>query len=306
MSLHRLLTRLIWTSLVPLVLLGTYLAYDRVVVVRQQQDDAAQALASSVASAVEGNMRLRIEVLRTLAESPDLDDPARWGQFYQLALGYRKVLGADLLLVDSARQMRLNTRVPWGTPLPALPVPQGRAAVPLAFATGQPAVGDRFEGPIAGVPMVALAVPVLRQGQVQQVLLVAEEVAKLQVRLDARTLPEGWTVSLHDSRGAVIASKPRLSADAQLPAEGPGRHLLRLPTSGFSVVVQVAPEVREAHVRAMALALAAAVLAASLVGLLGAHLASRRLGRALAGLIEAGPPPSAERAITEIAAVRQT
>jgi len=304
--LHRLLTGWVWASLIPLVVLGAYLAYDRVQSVRQQQDAAAQALASSVASAVESNMRLRIEVLRTLAESPDLDDPARWGQFYQLAQGYRKVLGADLLLVDGARQMRLNTRVPWGTPLPALPVPRGRAAVPLAFDTAQPAVGDRFQGPIAGMPMLAIAVPVLRQGRVQQVLLVAEEVAQLQLRLDARTLPEGWTVSLHDSHGAVIASKPRLPVDALLPAEGPGRHRVSLPTSGFSVVVQVSPETREAPVQSAALALAAAVLAASLVGLLGAHVASRRLGRALARLIEADPTPTHERAITEIATVRQT
>ncbi|WP_295426729.1 histidine kinase dimerization/phospho-acceptor domain-containing protein [uncultured Thiodictyon sp.] len=242
-----------------------------------------------------------------LALSPLLDDQARWGDLYREAQGFRESFGSHVILADVGDPMRMlfSTRLPFGTPLPPLPRPQGHAAAPAAVATGKPAVGDSFIGPVVKEPLVAIAVPVLRDGKPAFVLLTTIETRQFQTRLDQFVLPDGWAVSLRDSRGEVIARRAPPGFDAAREVDSAGRFQSRSAASPWSVTVEIPRAVQRASLLAAVTALGLGLLGATLAGVFGGLAASRRLGRAVAMLTR---DPAAEDArapaIAEIAAAR--
>ena len=159
-----------------------------------------------LASTIDQDLSARMAGLHMLAGSSLLQDPARWGELYQEAQGFRRGFGSHVILADAQLRMLLNTRVPFGSTLPALPQPKGRSAARTALESGQPAVGDTFLGPIGNTTMVAVAVPSLQQSEARYLLLTTFEASHLQKHLDQLALPEGWSVSLLDGRGEAIAA----------------------------------------------------------------------------------------------------
>jgi len=307
-SLHAFLTGLIWLCVGPLVLLAAYLAYDRVRLVQDSLDQDATQLVTSLATLVDTELNARIGALTMLADSPRLDEPARLPDVYAEAQGFRRTFGNHVILVDREMQMRLNTRVPYGTPLPRLPAAKGQAAGPTALRTGRPAVGDVVQGPVAGQPLVAVAVPVLRGGRATSVLLTTFETRQFQRRLDAVALPAGWSLALVDSQGETIARRPVPQAETAIHTEADtGGHFTAASAVGpWAVQLEIAPDVYRAPVLAAAAALAAAILGATLAGIAGGTLASGRLARSIHSLATAPegaePPP---REIAEFAQVRR-
>lgn len=199
MTLHRFLTRLIWVCAAPLVLLSLYLAAMHVRALSIQQNREAMDRVRNVATALDNNLGARIAALQVLSGSPFLDEPFRLNEFYRIAQAYQKYFGAHIVVADTSSQALLNTRVPFGTPLAKLPVPKGRSAVALTLATGKPAVGDMFYGPVARQQLVALTAPVIRNGSVKALLLCTIEVQQLKKRLDQEALPDSWSLALFDS-----------------------------------------------------------------------------------------------------------
>jgi PAS domain S-box-containing protein len=135
-------------------------------------------------------------------------------------------------------------------------------------------------------------------------------VAQAAVRrsLASRALPQGWGLAIHDSQGAQIAHHGWAADAADVAADSGAAgqvQELRSALTGHRVVVRVAPQALRAPVLAAALAMAGLVLAASLLGLVGAHLASRRLGRSLAQLLQPGDRSMQAPELAEIAAIRQ-
>jgi len=176
MSLHSFLTRLIWLCVMPLVLLAGYLAFDSVHSIQVDRDLDAANIARNFATAIDQSLTARIGALRMLAVSPLADPGAlNLSALYQEAQAFHQNFDSHIILADLNMQMLFNTRVPFGTALPKLPQPKGRAAAPTAVATGKPAVGDSFVGPIANERLVAIAVPGLRDGKIAFLLLTTFE-----------------------------------------------------------------------------------------------------------------------------------
>ncbi|WP_295446530.1 ATP-binding protein [uncultured Thiodictyon sp.] len=128
--------------------------------------------------------------------------------------------------------------------------------------------------------------------------------AELQHRLDQVALPSGWAIALRDGRGEPIAQRAPLGFDPGRDTDSGGRFTVPSKVSPWSVELAIPRAVYRAPLLTAALALAAGLLGATLVGVAGATLASRRLGRAVQALAQPpaahAPPPD----IVEVAAVR--
>jgi PAS domain S-box-containing protein len=304
MSLHRLLTRLIWLCVAPLVLLAAYLAISSVMTQQAERDLEAANLAKSFATAIDQHLNARIGALHMLTKSPLLDDASHRKDLYREAQGFQQSFGSHVILADLQMHMLFNTRVPFGTKLSMLPRPKGHAAAPAAVETGNPAVGDTFFGPIALEPLVAIAVPAKREGKTVFLLLTIFETRQFQERLDRMALPSGWSLSLLDGKHEVIARRAPPGLNPATDVDPSGRFVVKSAMSPWSMVLEIPRDIyREPLIKAAA-ALAIAILGATLISVLGGMLASRRLGRSVASLAEAPAPESPPPDIAEIAAVR--
>ena len=308
MSLHAYLFRLIWLCVAPLVALAGYFAYDTVRTLQTQRDGEAADRVTNIGQAVDRLISGHLAGLRLLASSPLLDEPARWADFHAEALGFSKIYGGHVILADLDLHMLLNTRVRPGTPLPSLPRPRGHAAASQTLATGQPAVGDLFTGPIANELLVALVAPVVRQTRTTHLLVNTVETQLLQRTLDAVAMPAGWSVSLLDGTGELIARRSPPQAQAA-PARDTrdGRFTYKSTVTPWSLVLEVPRSVLAAPIASATATLATAVVGVTLVSLLAGYGASRRLSRAVATLTTAGYASARPGAgIIEIEAVRRS
>jgi PAS domain S-box-containing protein len=305
--LHRFLSCLIWLCVGPLVLLAAFLAYQQVRQAGVERDRAANVLVRQLVDAIDQELKARIGALHMLAISPLVDDVAGRPALYREAQGFLQSFGSHVILADPERHMLFNTRVPYGEPLPQMPRPAGHAAAPQALETGRPAVSDTFIGPVAKQLLVAIAVPVLREGRATHVVLTTFEASQFRRQLDQIQLPDGWTLSLCDGRGDVITRRgPPDPVAAAASGSTERKFVIDSVVSPWSVRLEIPPDIYRAPLLSAALTLALAILGATLAGVFGASVASRRLGRAVASLAQApepGAPPPPD--IAEIATVRR-
>jgi PAS domain S-box-containing protein len=309
MKLRAYLARLIWASIAPLLVLAAYFAVDDLSAIEKRNVQEANDLARNVAAAYDRQIRSRIGALRMLAMSPHVDDPSLWRELYAEAEHFRQVFDSHLVFADASGQMLFNTRKPFGSPLPRLPDVKGRAAVPIALATGKLAIGDQFVGPVAGERLLAIAAPVVRDGRVIQLLIATIEASQLQTRLDELVLPPKWTIALRDGKGETIARRP--SAAPNDPIGDAKRFTAGLAEAQWSVSIDLPQGLQDTPILQSAAALGVMILAATLAGMLGGGFAARRLARAMRTLtVDSAPGPSAtvesSPDIAEVAAIRDT
>lgn len=305
MTLYAFLFRLIALSVVPLVLLSGYFAVNHYRTLRAEQDSVATNLVNSVATSIDQHLGSRIGALQMLASSPLLRNASRRDDLYQEAQGFQKSFGSHVILADTERHMLFNTRVPFGAPLPTLPKPEGRAAAPIAVATGQPAVGDVFQGPIAKESLVAIAVPAQNEGRTDYLLLTVYETRAFQGHINRVSLPSGWGVSLLDSRGEVIARRAPSAVDSAAEPNTAERFVAGSAVSPWSVVLEIPRTAFQAPLISAAVAMLAALLVATVVSVWAGLWASRRLTGAVASLVEPPTRGGHSSSIDEIAAVRR-
>lgn len=300
------LTRLIWLSILPLMAFAVWLAYEHVRMLQIENDEEAGYLARNFATAIDHHLNARIGSLKVMAASPLADDPQLWPLYYKVSQGYRGNFGSHVIFAeaDEPRRMLFNTRAPFGAALPPLPTTKGSAAAPRAVATGQAAVGDILFGPVAQQPLIAIAVPLVRQDKVVKLLLATFELRLFQERLEQVALPAGWRLALLDSQGEVIARRRLPEDELADGAEIYRRIDIRLTVAPWSVVLEIPRGSYLAPILSTGLALALGAFAAILIGIGGGLWGTRRLSRAIASLAEPDAAPD-HLAITEIDAVRQ-
>lgn len=287
-SLSSYLTRLITLSLLPLILLASVFAF---YIVREQQNDIqeqAQALADNIANNIDNYLDSRIKALGVLAYSPYVYQKDQWEAFYNEALAFRKSFDSHVILADVSSQpmqMLFNTRVPFDKKLPSLPVPKGKTAVQKSLQTRRPSVGDTFQGPFTNETLIAIAVPVIDDADINYAMINAIETRLFQDRIDQMVFPTNWRLQVQDSKGDNIvirnvgnATSPPTDTNFQLIESFPSlagnwRVSLHIPkTSVFGPVFSAA------------LLFASLILLTALGGIIAGKIASRRLGRQVAGL----------------------
>ncbi len=208
-SLSKLVTRSILWCVVPLILASIYVSTVRVFDVNSTSKTRAGQVVTNLRIALDNNLRSRIANLTLLAESADAD-PLDLPRLYQQSQVFRKNFGGSVVLADPALRILFNTSIPLCQPLaPRLPTPKGFAAAPYAVAHGETAVGDRVIATSTNTPIIAVAVPVMRDGQVRRLLLNTVDLRWIQDFLDNLDLPPQWHVSVRDGAGALLAQHPQ-------------------------------------------------------------------------------------------------
>lgn len=298
------LARLIWLSMAPVVLFAVWLAFDHIHTLDKERAREAKDRAQNVATAIDQNLRARIKGLHMLAVSGMVDDPQRWPELYREAKGYLDGFESHVIFSDADRQMLFNTRWPFGAPLPRLPVAKGKTAAPLALETGRPQVGDIVVGPVANVPLVAIAVPVLRDGKATHLMLTTIDIDQFRQRLDRVALPAGWSLALVDGTGADIARRSPAGFKPEEDVAPDGRFTAKLEQAPWSIVLETPRNLQRKHMIETGAFLLAGISLSVLLGLVGGTFFARRLGRQLMALTGPAGQPMPIPEIAEIAAAQ--
>jgi PAS domain S-box-containing protein len=306
LSLKQFLSRLIWLCVLPLVLLAVFLALIYVQTLKTQQDDDARDQAHNMAAALDRQLQGHISGLQMLAASPLLDSPPRFKEFYREAGNFCESFGGHVVLADSSTQMIINTRSPFGAVLPKLPVPKGHSAVAQVLATGKPAVGDSFLGPIARETLVAVVVPVFRNQELKYFLVNTFATRLFKTNLEAMPLSPGWSMTLLDGREAVMAQRGAVNSGTSPVGENPfKRYRARSTMAYWSVVIDVPPHIYRRPILVAVLALGVTIFFCTLISFLGGKLAGRKLSQSVSTLAKKGIFREKVTVIAEVEAVRR-
>src|SRR5215831_4903700 len=221
--------------------------------------------------------------------------------FYQQAARVRDLTGFDILMRDRSGQQLLNTRVPWGTPLPVEAVP-GDAEV---IATKKPFISGVFVGAVARRPIYTMTVPVIEDDQVAYFLQLSLELQRLLDVLNANILPdrtaaivdrnsmfmartrqfdrfvghrapEGFVVHQSENEGTWQGS----DAEGELVRGGFARSKL----AGWQISVAIPELVVQSSLRNVLWALAMLGAALTIAAIIVAYLVGGRLSRAIGAL----------------------
>ncbi|MHB1429389.1 MAG: PAS domain S-box protein [Rhodocyclaceae bacterium] len=298
------LNRLIWFSLLPLLVMAVWLVADRVRSEQLEMERAAQRRLDNFIARIDGFLEARMLALKLLAASPLADDPGRLADLYAEAQAFSESVGSHLIFADASGQMLLNTHAPRGTALPRIPGDPDHAAN-RALATGQPAVSNLFIGPLTREPMLAIAVPGVRAGRVRHLMQTAFAAEQIERQIAQITLQHGWALTLSDGNGKLIARQAPPGFDPERDVDSRWRFARQLHFAPWTVSLEVPREVQQAPLIRSSLALALGIVLATLAGMLGSVRIARRIDRQVASLANPAASAPAPDEIMEIAAARQ-
>jgi signal transduction histidine kinase len=178
-------------------------------VLYEQQKAAASRnlaeIARGVAAVVDRELVRMETTLTTLALSPTIQRGDLLA-FYGYAKAAAPSPDRTIVLVDLEGQQRMNTRVPFGEPLP-----RSKAFAELRD-TAKPhdhLVSDLYFAPIGKRYSFALQVPVMRDGKLVGYLAMGSYAETLQKALEDQRLPPRWNASVADRKGVIVARRLR-------------------------------------------------------------------------------------------------
>ncbi|MGE3651174.1 MAG: sensor histidine kinase [Reyranellaceae bacterium] len=160
-----------------------------------------EQVAGDVARDVDRNLALLTATLTLLASSPQFD-AGQYKELQERAAQSLRPQGLDLLYRDVTGQHLFNTRVPWGTPLPRVHLPEIDDPVRASL---KPRISDVFVGAVSRQPIVNLTMPVVRDGKLLGFLHMSIGNKWLAGILRGQGLPAEWSTGLSDRKGIVIA-----------------------------------------------------------------------------------------------------
>jgi PAS domain S-box-containing protein len=313
------------TIVAPLLLFGAYAGF-RIAdaQLRQVREDLAIE-ARTLSANVDREIIGEIERLQALAASQSLlhGDFAEFQRQAEAALGLPQI--GNIVLIDRDMRQLVNTRVPFGRPLPkaVVPKPIGRS-----LATGKPQVTDLFMVPIVDELLVGIIVPVQIDGESRYVVGRTPDQHALARLVAANELPTGWHAVVSDAAHRIISRSEQegLVIGKELPPAqwrraGPGdvfefidsegRPSLQASATseltGWETAVWAPKALLEAAVRAQwrtlgVMGLLAFALLVALASWLG-RIIARSVGqaaRAAIALGEGGPMPLSRTPVAEV------
>ena len=166
-----------------------------------QLERRVEQVAGDLAEDVDRELELMVATLTLLATSPQLAT-GELQVFQERAAATLHPLGLQLLYRDLDGQQLMNTRVPWGTPLPRTHLPEIDDAV---RATLKPHFSDVLVGAVARRPVVTITVPVLIDGTLRGFLHMSIDPERLLAIMKGQQLPPEWNTGLSDRNGVIIA-----------------------------------------------------------------------------------------------------
>ncbi len=298
-SVRRRLLLLTLSVLLPTSGISLIAAYTIYTEARDSVTTTATYTARALSLVVDRELAYRAGILSTLASSPTLDRGDLQG-FYDQARAVAPTYANAVILSDTSGQQLLNTRVPLHspTPLPSSRIPDHEAG----RLEGRPVISDLYMAPIGKQLSFAVRVPVVREGQVRWYVSMRSFASQMQRIFEQQNLPGGWTGTLLDSKGRVVARNlsPEKTVGRsatpdmleQLALQTHGTHetvtldgvpvvtvFNRAPDSGWTVLIGLP----RAELSRPALQALGTMLSISLLLSAVAIFAAMRLGRGIAG-----------------------
>ncbi len=305
MKLQTFLMRLIAGCLLPLLLLGGWLAVRHVQLVRAEQVHHAEGLAHNAATSVDLFMRARMATLQVLATAvrpsfpegkADLDGasdlPVYLVPTEVLAFGPSGMPGRGDFL----------WHLPDFRPRPGSGLsPEVQALVRSALTSKLPEVGWVHDEARAQVSQLALVVPGVRQDAAVFALVAFIPLRHIDQRLAMLAQPEMWQVHLLDLEGRVLADSDPANAP---PTATVYAAQARSTLGPWSVAVKTGDPHHASLITRTALAMLLMGLGATAVSVLGGRWAATRLTHSVASLTDEQRATSAPLDIREVQAAR--
>jgi len=143
---------------------------------------------------------------QAIAQTVSTYDALQEGDFARVHRQAREALllagpGMTAVLRDRNGQQILNTRMPYGAPLPLDP----SDGLNDVFASGQPAISNLFISRVSHQPAASIDVPVKIGGQVAYVLSVRIGPGYFKDMLTPKSVPDGARASVFDRNGVIFA-----------------------------------------------------------------------------------------------------
>lgn len=239
---------------------------------------------------VDRDMRGVMAMLETLALMPALQQED-FATFHQQASRITERYGIVIILTDRSERQRLNTRVPWNTPLPSFLDDDVARSI---LQTRMPRVSDLVIGPVSGTEVVGIGVPVLRAGEVAYFLIASLPPKRLQDILTQARIGDGRVATVTDRKGNLLTRvpAPEILPRGGVAATAPGAGLVsgssRSDLTGWTATVTLPDHAVDAA--AMAGLRSPVLLGGALLGLsaLLAYGLGLRMSRAARVLTLAG------------------
>ncbi len=180
----------------------------------------------ALALVVDRELDKRAVVAHTLAITSGLMEGDH-RRFYSEAKAATEGTGNWVVLVDDENQL-VNTRVPFGTPLPRR---NSRPGQPLA--TDVPVASNLRIGPLTQEPVLAVFAPVPNVTPAHFNVGVAFTPAALQSILTEQRLPAGWSAAILDQEHNIVARVPNPERWLGKPALPELTAAMKSGTEGF-------------------------------------------------------------------------
>jgi PAS domain S-box-containing protein len=185
--------------LLPVVIFATILfqRYYHSEVARIEQE--LQNNARELALLIDRDLQGELVSLETLTTSGSLNSGG-YERFYERAARVHDYAGFNILLRDRTGQQLVNTRLPWGTPLPR----DAAAGDDEVVATKRPFISNVVQGTVARHPIYFLTVPVLENGDVRYFLHMSIELERL-VSILKENISANRVAGMLDRENVVMA-----------------------------------------------------------------------------------------------------
>jgi signal transduction histidine kinase/ActR/RegA family two-component response regulator len=180
------------------------------VLLDEQHDSAIERIQGSVrlaAMVIDSDTRRADAVLRALAGSSALSE-GDLRRFDAEARAVNPGIGAWIILYDSKGQQLVNTRHPFGTPLPSRPDPE---QVERLLKSGQAQVSGLLWGTYLQNNFVMVEVPVTARSGKHYVIGQAYAPEFFTRSFAERAIPPSWRFAVFDAGGTIIARSHRAS-----------------------------------------------------------------------------------------------
>jgi hypothetical protein len=172
---------------------------------RAQTRASTVGVARAIATAVDSELRMTVAALEALALTEPLGTTTTEGlsEAYQLVTAVRASHPEwrDLLLAAPDGRILFSTERSAIAPGASV---VDRASLQDVVSEPRPVIGAMTRGP-RGQLAFAVRVPVLRTGELRHVLTAVVDPVAVTAVLRRQRIPEGWTVSVFDSRQARVA-----------------------------------------------------------------------------------------------------
>jgi diguanylate cyclase (GGDEF)-like protein len=201
-SIRASLIALVVACLTPGLLVSGYLVHENYAQHRARLERDALLQARSLAAALDREFSGVVSGLRVLSSSRALaaGDLRAFHERAREALAFQIV--DHYGMTDRLGRQRLSTVRSFGEPLPEAGAPPELQRV---FETGKPVVTGLFIGPLTGKPVIAIGVPVVRDGEVVYSLNAALSPARIAEVLQRVAIPGHWVAAVLDGTGTIAA-----------------------------------------------------------------------------------------------------